>query len=180
MKKSRSIKLVLLGSASFALVACGDDGPPQDAQFFADTQQCAAQYDRSICETAKTEAEQKFAAEAPRYTRQEECEAEFGAGNCETRQTAGGGSFFMPMLMGYMLGNMLGGNQFNQPVYRGPNNSALTSSRSGKAYNIGTFAGTGRTATATSSFRPSTQVTQVSRGGFGSSSRSYSSTSSGS
>ena len=157
MKKSRSIKLVLLGSASFALVACGDDGPPQDAQFFADTQQCAAQYDRSICETAKTTAEQKFTEEAPRFTRQEECEAEFGAGNCETRQTAGGGSFFMPMMMGYMLGNA-----FNRPVYRGPNNGAMMQT-GGRFFNVGTFAGAGRTAP----FQRA-QFTPVQRGGLGS------------
>ncbi len=170
MKKSRSIKLVLLGSASFALVACGDDGPPQDARFFADTQQCAALYDQSICETAKTEAEQKFVAEAPRFTRKEECEAEFGAGNCETQQTAGGGSLFMPMLMGYMLGNALGGNRFNQPVYRGPDNSALTSNGR-RTFSIGNFAGTGRAAA--TAFRPSAQPMQVSRGGFGSTSTAY-------
>lgn len=52
-----------------------------------------------------------FAAKAPRYSRKEECEAEFGAGNCEMRQSGGTGSFFMPMMMGYMLGGA-----FRQPV----------------------------------------------------------------
>jgi uncharacterized protein YgiB involved in biofilm formation len=173
MKKSRSIRLVLLGSASFALAACGDEGPPKDARFFSNLQECSAVYDTTQCLDAQKQAEQTFAADAPKFTRKEQCEAEFGAGNCETRQTAdsaqngGGGSFFMPMLMGYMMGNMLGGqNRFYEPVYRGPNNTAITQTRGGKMFNIGSFSGVGRGAA--SSFRPATQVAQVQRGGFGS------------
>jgi uncharacterized protein YgiB involved in biofilm formation len=170
MKKSRSIRLALLGSASLALVACGDDGaPPQDAKFFANVQDCSAVYDEAACRTAKAEADRTLVAEAPRFTRKEECEAQFGAGNCETRQEAsGGGSFFMPLLMGYMMGNMLSGpSRYSAPVYRGPDNTAMTQGKGGSLYNVGTFAGSGSTASS-SSFRPATQVAQVSRGGFGS------------
>lgn len=181
MKKSRSIRLVLLGSASIALAACGDDGPPKDARFFSDIQACSAVYDMTQCIDAQKQAENTFTAEAPKFPRREQCEAEFGAGNCETKPAAatgqqaaagtgeqsasGGGSFFMPMLMGYMMGNMLGGqSRFNQPVYRGPDNTAMTQNR-GKMFNIGNFSGAGRTAANT--FRPATQVAQVQRGGFG-------------
>lgn len=176
MKKSRSIRLVLLGSASIALAACGDDGPPQDARFFSNLQECSAVYDTTQCLDAQKQAEQTFVAEAPKYSRQEQCEAEFGAGNCEPKQTAdgsasSGGSFFMPMLMGYMMGNMLGGqSRFNQPVYRGPDNTAMTQNR-GKMFNIGNFSGAGRTAAST--FRPAAQVAQVQRGGFGSTATAY-------
>lgn len=189
MKKSRSIRLVLLGSASVALAACGDDGPPKDARLFSSVQECAAIYDTSTCLDAQKQAEQAYVAEGPKFARREDCEAEVGAGNCETRQTASspsstssspaaassGGSFFMPMLMGYMLGNALsGGNRFNEPVYRGPNNTAMTSA-GGKTYNIGSFAGAGRSTA--SSFRPATQVTQVQRSGFGGTATAYRSTS---
>lgn len=184
MKKSRSIRLVLLGSASFALAACGDDGPPKDARFFSNLQECSAIYDMSQCLDAQKQAEQSFAADAPKFTQKEQCEAEFGAGNCETQQaaaggqqapggqqSAGGGSgFFMPMLMGYMMGNMLGGNRYAAPVYRGPDNTAITQNR-GKMFNIGNFGGAGRSAAST--FRPASQVAQVQRGGFGSSASAY-------
>jgi uncharacterized protein YgiB involved in biofilm formation len=173
MKKSRSIRLVLLGSASLALAACGDEGPPQDAKFFSNVQECSAVYNDTSCREAETQARKSLAEEAPRYSRKEECEAEFGAGNCETKQSAGGGSFFMPLLMGYMMGNMLSGNRFSQPVYRGPNNSAVMPS-GGKLFNVGSFAGTGTNATA---FRPAAQATQVARGGFGSTATAYRSTS---
>ena len=178
MKKSRSIRLVLLGGASFALASCGDDGPPKDARFFSHLQECAAVYDTTQCLDAQTQADQTFAEQAPKFTRKEECETQFGAGNCETRQTAdssgGHSSFFMPMLMGYMMGNMLGGpSRFNEPVYRGPNNSAITQSSSGKMFNIGSFSGVGRSAATSFRSTPATQVGTVSRGGFGSTSTAF-------
>lgn len=174
MKKSRSIRLVLLGSASIALAACGEDGPPQDAKFFSNVQECSSVYSDASCREAEAQAQQALLQEAPRFSRKEECEAEFGVGNCETKESAsGGGSFFMPLLMGYMMGNMLGGNRFSQPVFRGPNNSAVMPNR-GKLFNVGNFAGT---AAGSSAFRPAAQATQVARGGFGSTATAYRSTS---
>jgi len=185
MKKSSSIRLVLLGSASIALAACGDDGPPKDARFFSNLQECSAVYDTSQCLDAQRQAEQSYAQEAPKFSRKEQCEAEFGVGNCETQQASadgqqaasGGSSFFMPMLMGYMMGNMLGGNRFAGPVYRGPDNTAITQNR-GKMFNIGNFSGAGRTAA--SSFQRSSQVAQVQRGGFGSTATAQRSSTAGS
>ena len=173
MKRSRSIRLVLLGGASMTLAACGDDGPPKDAQFFSSVSECAAIYGEAECASAKAESEQKFASEAPQFTRKEECEAEFGAGNCETQQASGGSGIFMPMLMGYMMGSALsGGNRFAQPVYRGANGSAVMPS-GGKFFNVGNFA---RSGTGASAFRPAGQVSQVARGGFGQTASGYRST----
>ncbi|MSP66747.1 MAG: DUF1190 domain-containing protein [Alphaproteobacteria bacterium] len=174
MKKSSSVRLVLLGSASMVLAACGDDGVPTDARFFADLKECTAIHGDAACGEAKVEADKVYAAEAPRFTRKQECEAEFGAGSCETRAAAdGGSSMFMPLLMGYMIGNALGGNRFNQPVYRGPDNSAVMP-RGGKAFNVGNFAGSG--VQGASGFRPAAQVTQVARGGFGTTATAFRST----
>ena len=167
MKRSRAIRLVLLGGAGCALAAC-DQAPPPDARFFADAEACAAVHDQGTCRQALAESEATFAAEAPRYSRKEECEAEFGAGNCETRQSGGFGSFFMPMMMGYMLGSA-----FRQPVYRGPDDRAMVRS-GGTAYDVGRFTGTGRA----SSFQPA-QITQVRRGGFGATASSHRATAGG-
>ena len=165
MKKSKSIRLALLGSTSFALVAC-DEAPPTDARFYANVDECAAIHGKASCEDAFKTSQATFAAEAPQYTKKEECEAEFGAGNCETQTTAtsggGMGSFFMPMMMGYMMGNA-----FSRPVYRGPDNSATMRS-GGKTYNVGAFAGNGRAA----AFR-SAPVSEVARGGLGNRAAAY-------
>lgn len=176
MKKSRSIRLVLLGGATMMLAACGDDDElPKDARFFSDVKDCSAVHGEATCLDAKTQSEKDYLAQAPRFSRKEECEKEFGAGNCETRETggnasAGGAGFFMPMMMGYMLGNMMGSNRFNAPVYRGVDNSAVMP-RNGKFLNVGSFAGSGaRSATA---FRPAAQVAPVSRSGFGSTAASF-------
>lgn len=179
MKKSRSIRLALLGSATMVLAACGeDDQVPKDAKFFSDMKDCAGVYSESVCLDAKTQSERDYLAQAPRFSRKEECEKEFGAGNCETPQastaSSGGTGFFMPMMMGYMLGNMMGGNRFNAPVYRGVDNSAVMA-RNGKFLNVGSFAGAG--ASSATAFRPATQVTPVSRSGFGSKAASYRSSS---
>jgi uncharacterized protein YgiB involved in biofilm formation len=169
MKKSRSVRLALLGGASMALAACGDDAPPKDATFYSDVQACAAVYGEEACQDAKAASEKISDEEAPRFARKEECEAEFGAGNCESRQTTSGGGFFMPLMMGYMVGNMLGNNRFNQPVYRGPNNEAVMP-KNGRLFNVGTFSGGASQAAA---FRPAAQVTPVKRGGFGGSSSAF-------
>jgi uncharacterized protein YgiB involved in biofilm formation len=170
MKKSRSIRLVLLGSASLALASCGEDFP-QDAKFFTDAKDCSAIYSDESCRQAETQAKQALATEAPQYSRKEECEAEFGPGNCESKQSAsGGGSIFMPLLMGYMMGNMMsGGNRFSQPVFRGPNNSAVVPNR-GQLFNVGNFS---RADAGAGSFRPAATATPVTRGGFGSTASAY-------
>lgn len=160
MKKSKAVRLVLLGGAGFAVAAC-DEAPPPDARFFADVKECAAVRSEATCQDAFAKSQAAFVAEMPRYNRKEECEAEFGAGNCESRET-GVGSFFLPMMMGYMMGNA-----FNRPVYRGPDNGA-TMRTGGKLYNVGTFAGAGRAAP----FQVA-QITQVQRGGFGGTASSY-------
>ncbi len=170
MRKSKAIRLMLLGSTGFALAAC-DDRPPADARFYRTAEDCVAVHDKATCDQMVADGRAAYAKEAPRYTRKEECEAEFGAGNCEARtadasqaqqapqegaQASSGGSIFMPLLMGYMLGNA-----FNRPVYRGPDNSAVMRS-GGSFYNVGKFAGVGRAA----AFQPA-PITKVARGGFG-------------
>jgi uncharacterized protein YgiB involved in biofilm formation len=163
MKKSRSVRLVLLGSASAALAACDDGGAlPTTAQFYPTVNECITDHDAATCADAKAVADRTQAVEAPRFGQQQDCEQEYGVGNCETRQAAGS-SFFMPMMMGYMMGNMMNGGRFAQPVYRGPNSTAVMPS-GGRLLNVGRFdtLGAGRAA-----FRPAAQITPVSRGGFG-------------
>lgn len=169
MKKSRAVKLVLLGSATMALAACSDDAPPNDAKFFSSVEECSAVYDAATCAEAAAETQKISDQEAPLYAKKEECEAEFGVGNCETRQTTSGGSIFMPLLMGYMMGNMLSQNRFNQPVYRGPNNEAMMP-KNGRLFNVGNFtAGAGKAA----GFQQASQFTQVKRAGFGTTSKAF-------
>lgn len=184
-KRSRHVALFLAGSAVLALAACEEE--KTDAAAFPDLASCVAEaksgnlfFTEQDCQTQFAAAEATHLETAPRYDSKQLCEQEHGAGNCEGDPTAqnqsGGGSIFMPMLMGYMIGSMLGGGRgvMSQPMVRTAQGGFATPD--GKQ----TFAsnrGTGRVAGSTFTKAPSTigkapmsasQVNQ--RGGFGGSS----------
>ncbi|WP_273691303.1 DUF1190 domain-containing protein [Ketogulonicigenium vulgare] len=143
MKRSSRLMPLTIGLtvSAFALAACRPEVTEMDAQLFPDANACYAAADaggssilRSDCDTAATEAQAMHEANAPRYDALATCEAEYGAGNCtDTAQNSGGGmgSFFMPLLMGYMMGNMLsGGRNASQPIYSQASGGYTTSDRS--------------------------------------------------
>lgn len=82
MKRSSSIKLVLIGSSLVFLSAC--DQKPEES---------------------KTNAHAAHPVKT--FTSIEECEKAYGAGKCGSKPSEGGGSLFMPMMAGYMLGSMM-------------------------------------------------------------------------
>lgn len=126
-KRSRRVALLLAGAATLTLAACKDDSV--DAESFPDLASCqqyASQnslwFSAGDCEKQFAQAQQEYAETAPRYESQALCEQEHGVGNCGSdpaAQSGGGGSSFMPLLMGFMLGNMLArGGVFGQPMVR--------------------------------------------------------------
>ncbi|ARO15462.1 hypothetical protein BVG79_02122 [Ketogulonicigenium robustum] len=146
MKRSaRLIPLTIgLAASAFALSACKPEVTEVDAQLFPDTASCYAAADslqstfsRADCDNVAADAQAQHAATAPRYDALAACEAEYGTGNCETAQNTGGGggSFFMPLLMGYLMGNMLsGGRHAAQPLYSKPGGGYTTADR-GTSFN---------------------------------------------
>ncbi len=178
MKRSRSVALVMMGSGALVLSACEE--PRVDATIFESIEQCvdAPGASRAECEAQYNIAAEQHAAVAPKYTDQAACEADFGTENCEVApyRAEGGGSIFMPLMMGYMMGSMLGGRggAFTQPLYRTADDSK--NFRTADNRNVG--ASTGKTTVnKTAAARPSTKAYTVSRGGFGSGARSYGSAS---
>lgn len=156
MRKSRQIRLVLLSSLSLvALAACEENDPLKSSEYIRDAKECAAKPDPDSCRTALADARAQHVQTAPRFATREECEAQFGKSNCgtseevlrfgdETTQTAtaptqpqaqSSGSSFMPLMMGYMLGRMMGGGSAAagpwaaQPLYRDPNNMAYSAGK---------------------------------------------------
>ena len=119
MKRSRSIRLVLLGSTGFlALAGCGDQQDPLARNdFFQSEQQCATSNDADACRQALMDARQEHQRTAPAFATAEACEARFGLENCQPaaqkptaeqvqaggsgeqpQQTAqSGGSWFLPI-----------------------------------------------------------------------------------
>ena len=126
------------------------------------------------CEKNFKEARAQHAAVAPKYASKEECIADFGADKCEKApyRTSSGGSVFMPLMMGYMMGSFIGGRRSmtSQPLYR----SAKSPNTFRTADNRSAGSSTGRTRVAKSATsRPSFKNTIRSRGGFGSSGRRF-------
>lgn len=147
MKRSRSIRLVLLGSVGLiGLAGCDQSDPLSKSDFFTDQAECAKVKDADSCRQALADARAKHIQTAPAFTSREECEAQFGAENCmETKEQPGqaqsssshtsssssttyrssGGSWFMPIMMGYMMGRGAGAPS-GQPVYRNTTNTAFS------------------------------------------------------
>lgn len=179
MKRSSAIRLVLMGSAALALAACDEKVP---AGVFENAEQCSVsgQYSREQCNAAFAEAQREHLRTAPRFESQADCETQFGPAQCQRAPEAqqassnsGGHSIFMPMMMGYMLGSMMGGPGYtSQPLYRSGTNGAFYN-----AAGTGVATAPGKVNVSQAAFRPqASAVGSVTRGGFGSSARSYGST----
>ncbi len=169
MRSRSSIFVTLLmGASVIALAACEE--PTVDAAVFENLQQCLANpdMDPDQCRQSFAAASSQHAAVAPKYASQQDCQADFGEGRCEEApyRTSGGGSVFMPLMMGYMMGSMIGGRSSvaSQPLYRTAGDSK--SFRTADNRKVGSA--TGRTKVASSAAsRPSVKSSTISRGGFG-------------
>jgi uncharacterized protein YgiB involved in biofilm formation len=181
MKRSRSIKLVLVGSVSLlALTACDQSDVLTQNDFFQDEKQCEAKFDADACRQALADARQQHVKTAPAFANREECEAQFGAENCiksteiavppatgssatsttpsttaPTNQASAGGGWFMPVMMGYMMGQMMGGRMSGQPLYRDTDNRAFSGNKP-----MGRF-------DSASMPPPRAATSSIARGGFG-------------
>ncbi|OON41928.1 hypothetical protein BTJ39_01865 [Izhakiella australiensis] len=127
------------------------------------SEQCKTSYNNALKEAEKT---------APKYASREDCVAEFGEGQCQqaTQASAGGGSFWMPLMAGYMMGRMMGGGFAQQPLFTSRNPASPANGKfvdaSGRNYGSAT---SGRSASVPKSAlapKPATTNT-VTRGGFG-------------
>lgn len=187
MKRSRSIRLVLLGTVGLVgLAGCDDTPVASEGQFFRDASECRKVLDAATCDNQFAAAQKEHVRTAPKFTTREQCEAQFGAANCTTapapdgaqagttaptqgQQTAqsSGGSFFMPLMLGYLGGQMMSRmGQPAQPVYRDAQNRAYSGGASGRS--IGTWNPSGGSVATPASAR-SDAASSTRRSGFGSS-----------
>ncbi|SEL31298.1 DUF1190 domain-containing protein [Pacificibacter marinus] len=181
-KRSKAVALSILGAASFALAGCQEE--KIDAQAYPDVETCKAEVgagglaSTEQCDIAFAEAQALHVEAAPRYDSIEVCESQHGAGACgsEASQVASGGSggIFMPLLTGYLIGNMLGGRggmAGSQPLYRksggGFTNAAGSASYSANKGKASIGSNQFAKPAATAGKAPMTKATVGSRGGFG-------------
>ena len=179
--RSRNVRIALLGAAAFGLSGC----VPEDVatQVFPSLAECRAAaldltgaFSVEDCEQAFALAEVAHNETAPRYNELALCEEQHG-GECTVDPAAassGGGSIFMPLMMGYMMGSMMNNGRAAmaaQPLYRTASGTFSTPSG---ATNLNANRGAinlaptnFRAAAPTSAAQPMSRATVRATGGFG-------------
>lgn len=196
-KRSSSLTLttMLMGAASISVTACDSNLPSatnwdqnsvaqgEQVQAFQyaslDACKAANEVPDEQCETGFANALKDNEQNAPRFDAQASCEDVYGQGNCVPKNSQGGGSFFTPLLTGFVIGQMMNGGFQGTGLYRGRDGGYTT----GWGGTLNRDYSTGRTTIGRAGIDPPDAVRQappkmqtrtavVSRGGFGGS-RSY-------
>lgn len=135
------------------------------------------------CTTAYNNARKEAERTAPKYATREDCVAEFGENQCQqTPAQAGagtsnaeshqGGSFWMPLMAGYMMGRMMGGGAgfAQQPLFSPKSANSPAKGQfvdaSGRNYGSATSGRTMNVPKMALAPKPATTST-ITRGGFG-------------
>lgn len=81
---------------------------------YASAEECAAEWNADDCKAGQQQAKEEHLRTAPKFADRAACEQEY---ECEeVRQ--GGTSIFVPLMMGYMMGRMMGGPSYmGRPLY---------------------------------------------------------------
>lgn len=128
MKRSQAVNLVMMGLGLTAVVLLWEgEEDSVAAAAYESVDQCAAsgRYSRDACQQAFGEAKDAHQRSAPRYSRREDCEAEFGANACTALPPADAAapgptaaSLFVPAMAGFLLANAVTSGYAAQPIYR--------------------------------------------------------------
>jgi uncharacterized protein YgiB involved in biofilm formation len=131
--------LLLAGVAVLTLAACGDDepAPTSETRIYGSLPAClddaTNMEDVQVCRDGYTKSLERIAS-APKFDQQAKCEETYGPGNCARVQqtTEGGGSVWLPAMVGFMIGRQFGssGNLYSfDPIYRDRQGYAYSPSR---------------------------------------------------
>lgn len=107
MKRSKTVKLLLLGAASAFMLGCEEE-KPQQASVFKDVGDCVTSklMTEDQCKAAFDIAAQEHEKVAPKFDSRALCEQEFGVGQCSPKQSDSG-SVFMPLMTGFMAAQLM-------------------------------------------------------------------------
>ena len=188
MKRTRKLALTgLMAMGGVSLTACGDQGydnvrildqgKSQDAYTYASLQECKDKNEipDTACDAAEKDARDD-AAKTAKYDQQASCEEVYGPGQCVPRgyNSGGNGSFWGPLITGFVVGRMLDGGWGGRGYYRDWRDGGYYTTSGGRMW---TDYSTGRTRIGSRGFDapdvmhgPSKTMSRtgaVSRGGFG-------------
>lgn len=177
MRKAFSPKPLAVGIASVMLAGCGDDR--EQAMVFTSLADCTNQLPDKAeqCELAYRSAVEEASRTAPKYNSMNECEHEFGVQQCIPYRNEYGNNWFMPLMAGYMIGNLMAPRYHSTPVFTSYSRYSPHRYRwiSANGYDYGDFRSRNFKVNK-KSFDPKPTVSRtIKRGGFGSSVRAKSS-----
>lgn len=178
MRKVNPLKPIALGAATFMLGACGTDDV---ASIYIDADDCSSDNPSfsAECQATYEAALQDAQDTGPKYETQADCEYDFGANACQQQNTSQG-SFFMPLMAGYMLGNLMSGSRRYTPMYTSNSRNSPLRNRwfTSNGQNVGKYSTSGnqkyRVRQSFFNKRPTT-TSALKRGGFGNIARATSS-----
>lgn len=179
-KRSRKAPVLILGAAAFALAGCREEtiesrAFPSLAACKASVAEESSWWTAENCEESFALAEQEHLETAPRYADENLCEQEHG-GDCVAEQRPNGTSVFLPLIAGYLIGNMLGGGSrsiASQPLYKTKAGGFATASGAtalnGNSGSVKLNQNSFTSGKSTTSAAPMTRASVRSTGGFGAS-----------
>jgi len=99
VKRSRQLKLSLLGVAPIVFTACSSE----EELTYDKLDDCLQEgkVAAQVCSTAYNKAMQEHLARSPRFTSQDDCAGQYG--NCQYIQS-NGQSFWLPLMAGFLAG----------------------------------------------------------------------------
>jgi len=167
MKRSMTVSLMMLGSAAMGLSGCK---PKAESYPSVEACEAAAQHTDQECRDGFAEAQREHEANARHFQSREDCISAYGPDGCEERHVEGGGSFFMPLMLGYMLGHGMG----YHPLYQNPMQRGSLMSPGGVGFSGYTAGGGAFGSRGFGSTGSAAETSTVSRGGFGESGHGFS------
>ena len=183
MKRSRTIVLTtLMAGTGISLTACDGmyTGKQVNALSYTSVAECRAAgvIPAAQCDTAYADAQKAGAQTAPRFEDRQTCEEQHGVDQCVPRN-ANGGSFFTPLLTGFIIGQALNnvGGYRGAPMYRDREGNYY----GGAGGRISRDYVTGRSRVGSEAFNPAARApariqsrsSVISRGGFGGGGRGF-------
>lgn len=183
-KKPKAFRLKPLAAivaSAFILAACGSDKDAQleEVSMYRNVEECI-RYNpsddaKTLCETTFAQAQQEAIETAPRFATREDCVAEFGESGCQVapvdpnnaQAQQSSGSFWMPLMAGFLFGKMMSGFNAHKPLYspqNGPNQGKFYGA-DGK--NFGNMTPGSTTKVNPSDLKPGAKGQTMRRGGFG-------------
>jgi uncharacterized protein YgiB involved in biofilm formation len=121
MKRTQTIRLVLMGLSPFVVAACSNSQVGgNEEHLYPSAQACidAGKFPAEDCRAAFETAVAEHQQSAPRYDTEQACIDQHGAEACTAQTSSTGQSSFLPFMAGMLMGRAFN-TGFSRPAYHG-------------------------------------------------------------